>query len=282
MYNRWDKCNPKGLMQIRVGTLVPILIVLLLIGLAGFPHTIQMRRDTLLSSSGVTETRAISNLAATDGVNFSIVIDGFLTTVVCPIRIGLQIFASTPNLLMSGFEFYPIMIESGVIVESPVGLAVDKIFSYPYAYVNGTMNYDYWTDDIPEYEMYRPDMFWTSVGSQGNWLGAVFLDNLTKPLTIGEYLWLDGIKIYLSNGVQSVCNPSSLLLWTEFCWNLTSWTAQTTIWDSLQTTEILGNTTAILEAGISLNPLGYVLIASIFGIPICVVMLHFRSRLTKS
>ena len=212
---------------------------------------------------------------------FLLQINGVLAVIECPVQISLVTFADSSEVLNVGFYFLPLTIVANPICDAPVGLAIDKIFSYPYSYINDTRQSDWWAKGTPEYEMHRPDEFWTPTAGEGLWIGEARLDNLTSPVTIGEYLWLDGIQVCLSSGQHSSCTPSYLLLWTEFRWNLTTWSVQTTIWDSLYKAEVLGNITLTLEASIPFGFLGYGLISSSLAIPLCVSIYYLWKRKAK-
>jgi hypothetical protein len=270
-------------MRCRREPLISLVLVVLLLGLAVRPCP--LHSEGLVSVSSPCMAITGTSLSIDDGlageVTISLLIEGLLSTLECPVRFSLVTFSSAPDLLMSGFEFRPLGLESWPVVDTPLGLAIDRIFSFPYAYVNGTMNYDYWDADLPQYEMYRPDLFWTTTSSEGNWLGAVFLSNLTSPVTIGEYLWLDGIQVCLSSDQPSVCTPSQLLLWAEFSWDLTAWSVQTAVWDSLNKANVIGNTTVLLSASTPFSQLGLGLIASGLVIPLCAGGLYFRKRATR-
>jgi hypothetical protein len=263
--------------------LLAVLIILVFIELAIVPLLSVSESDCSIGQPNYDSATVLSSLEDTTvaATSFSLQIGGLLTVIECPVRISLMTFAGSPELLFVGFDFLPLTIVANPIVDAPVGLAIERIFSYPYSYINGTRQSDWWVTGIPQYEMYRPYKFWTPTGGEGSSVGEAWLDDLPSPVTIGEYLWLDGIHVCLSSGQNSSCTPSRLLLWTEFRWNLTAWSVQTTIWDSLYKAEVLGDTAVSLEASIPVGFLGYGLIASSLVIAFCVSIYYLWKRKTK-
>lgn len=152
-----------------------------------------------------------------------------------------------------------------------LGIGIDEICRYPYVHAELGESFDYWENATPDFIMYRPYAFLTPSHSEEIGGGAAWPYMMQGAVTFGQYLFLDGIKLYFEDNITIDCTPHQLLLWAEFQWNGTDWSTSTGIWDTMSKDTFIDSSVTNLIVWFPLNWLQTILLVGVVSIIVVII-----------
>lgn len=177
-----------------------------------------------------------------------------------------------------GFTIEPINAVQPPLSLEILGIGVDEIRRYPYVYLNSTCSVDFWKDREAQFIMYRSWPFWNTRYWAAFWQGGAWPEQMSGNVTFGQYIYLDGIRLYFENGIVMDSSPSHLLLWAEFRWNGSDWATSSGVWDSMNRDDFIDETAASLTVSFPAAWTNIIILTSIVSVTIVLVIMYRKRR----